>query len=90
MHAHVNTMIRTRGDRWIEGAAFKPDRAKDEREYNGVVDRAYAAEKWKERGAWQPDQVIDERTRPACMHARRRGHVCSTSSRVHACMHACR
>jgi len=56
----VNTMIRTRGDRWVEGEAFKPDRAKDEREYNGVKDRAYAAEKWRERGAWQPDQVIDE------------------------------
>lgn len=56
----VNTMIRTRGDKWIEGAAFKPERAKDEREYNGVLDRAYAAQKWAERGAWQPEQVIDE------------------------------
>ena len=25
----VNTMIRTRGDKWIEGADFKPDRAKE-------------------------------------------------------------
>ena len=56
----VNTMIRTRGDKWIEGAAFKPDRAKDERAYNGVRDRAYAAQKWRERGAWEADQVIDE------------------------------
>jgi len=56
----VNTMIRTRGDKWVEGADFKPDRAKDEREYNGVKDRAYAAQKWKERGAWEPDKVIDE------------------------------
>uniref|UniRef100_A0A7S0L4N1 Uncharacterized protein n=1 Tax=Coccolithus braarudii TaxID=221442 RepID=A0A7S0L4N1_9EUKA len=56
----VNTMIRTRGDRWIEGADFKPDRAKDEREYNGVRDREYAAKQWTERGAWQPDLVIDE------------------------------
>ena len=56
----VNTMIRTRGDKWVEGADFKPDRAKDEREYNGVRDRAYAAQKWAERGAWQPEQVIDE------------------------------
>ena len=55
----VNTMIRTRGDKWIEGADFKPDRAKDEREYNGVRDRAFAAQKWKERGAWQPEQVVD-------------------------------
>ena len=31
-----------------------------EREYNGVRDRAYAAQKWAERGAWQPEQVIDE------------------------------
>ena len=50
----VNTMIRTRGDRWIEGDAFKPDRAKDEREYNGVKDRVYAAKMWKDRGAWEP------------------------------------
>ena len=56
----VNTMIRTRGDRWVEGAAFKPGRAKDEREYNGVKDRAYAAQRWAERGAWQPEQVVDE------------------------------
>jgi NAD(P)-dependent dehydrogenase (short-subunit alcohol dehydrogenase family) len=56
----VNTMIRTRGDKWVEGSDFKPDRAKDEREYNGVKDRAYAAQKWAERGAWQPEQVIDE------------------------------
>ena len=54
------SVIRTRGDKWIEGADFKPDRAKDEREYNGVRDRAFAAKKWAERGAWQPDQVIDE------------------------------
>lgn len=56
----VNTMIRTRGDRWVEGNDYKPERAKDERGYNGVVDRAYAAQKWAERGAWQPDQVVDE------------------------------
>eukprot|EP00316_Scyphosphaera_apsteinii_P021188 CAMPEP_0119320040 /NCGR_PEP_ID=MMETSP1333-20130426/51225_1 /TAXON_ID=418940 /ORGANISM="Scyphosphaera apsteinii, Strain RCC1455" /LENGTH=362 /DNA_ID=CAMNT_0007326637 /DNA_START=27 /DNA_END=1115 /DNA_ORIENTATION=+ len=56
----VNTMIRTRGDKWIEGADFKPERAKDEREYNGVKDREYAAKMWKERGAWEPERVIDE------------------------------
>jgi short-subunit dehydrogenase involved in D-alanine esterification of teichoic acids len=31
----VNTMIRTRGDRWVEGNDFTPARAKDEREVPG-------------------------------------------------------
>merc|ERR1712138_761 len=34
------TMINTRGDKWVEGDAWKPESARNEREYDGVQDAA--------------------------------------------------
>eukprot|EP00966_Prymnesium_polylepis_P088663 2051938-Prymnesium_polylepis.1 len=44
-------MIRTRGDKWVQGAAFDPTKAQDERSYDGVASREFAADKWRARGA---------------------------------------
>mmetsp|Transcript_2933 Transcript_2933/g.7318 ORF Transcript_2933/g.7318 Transcript_2933/m.7318 type:complete len:185 (+) Transcript_2933:690-1244(+) len=56
----VNTMIRTRGDKWVQGEAFDPTKAQDERSYDGVQSRDYSAKKWKARGAWSADELVDE------------------------------
>ena len=40
-------MIRTRGDRWVQGEQWDPAKAQDERSYDGVASREYSAERWK-------------------------------------------
>jgi len=54
------TMINTRGDKWVEGDAWKPESARNEREYDGVQDVAVAAQKFAARGAWPASRVVDE------------------------------
>ena len=54
------TMINTRGDKWVEGDAWKPESARNEREYDGVQDAAVAAQKFAARGAWPASRVVDE------------------------------
>ncbi|KAL3919306.1 MAG: hypothetical protein SGPRY_005677 [Prymnesium sp.] len=67
----VNTMIRTRGDKWVQGDSFDPEKAQDERSYDGVASREYSAQRWKARGtgeerrmlcvgAWSADELVDE------------------------------
>ena len=53
------TKIITRGQQWIQGAAFDASKATDEETYEGVVDRAHARERFKARGAWSAEEVVD-------------------------------
>lgn len=53
----VNTMIRTRGDKWVQGDAFDPAKAQDERSYDGVASREFSAQRWKARGTGEERRV---------------------------------
>jgi len=53
------TKIITRGQKWLQGDAFDPAKATDEECYEGVVDRASAADRFHARGAYSADEVVD-------------------------------
>jgi NADP-dependent 3-hydroxy acid dehydrogenase YdfG len=53
------TMIATRANRRLQGAAFDPTKAQDERAYDGVKDPEYARQKLEARGAWTASAVVD-------------------------------
>ena len=52
------TMIGTKGKRWLQGDAFDPATAQDERSYDGVFDAAVAREKLEARGAWPASSTV--------------------------------
>ena len=52
------TMICTRADKRLQGAAFDPAKAQDERSYDGVATPAAVA-KLEARGAWRAEQTVD-------------------------------
>eukprot|EP00441_Pelagodinium_beii_P033668 CAMPEP_0197632204 /NCGR_PEP_ID=MMETSP1338-20131121/9066_1 /TAXON_ID=43686 ORGANISM="Pelagodinium beii, Strain RCC1491" /NCGR_SAMPLE_ID=MMETSP1338 /ASSEMBLY_ACC=CAM_ASM_000754 /LENGTH=335 /DNA_ID=CAMNT_0043203755 /DNA_START=45 /DNA_END=1052 /DNA_ORIENTATION=+ len=54
------TMIATKANQRLQGSAWDPTSAQDERGYDGVADRKVAEAKLIARGAWTADQVVDE------------------------------
>ena len=54
------TMIGTKGKRWLQGDAFDPATAQDERSYDGVFDAAVAREKLEARGAWPASATVEK------------------------------
>merc|ERR550525_2162251 len=52
------TMIATKANQRLQGSAWDPKTAQDERGYDGEVDRANAEKKLVARGAWTAKQVV--------------------------------
>lgn len=54
------TMIATKSDQRLQGDAWDPQSAQNERSYDGNADRATAEAKLVARGAWPADRVVDK------------------------------
>lgn len=52
------TMISTKGKRWLQGDAFDPATAQDERSYDGLFDPDVARQKLEARGAWPASKTV--------------------------------
>eukprot|EP01043_Picozoa_sp_COSAG02_P008520 COSAG02_NODE_274_length_26244_cov_36.943507_18_plen_213_part_00 len=53
------TMIGTKSDQRLQGSKWDPNKAQDERSYDGVQDPNVAQNKLEARGAWPADKVVD-------------------------------
>lgn len=54
------TMITTLANKRMQGREWDPEKAQDERSYDGTKDAEVARQRLQARGAWTADQVVDE------------------------------
>jgi hypothetical protein len=52
-------MIGTKGNQRLQGSNWDPNKAQDERSYDGVHDPDVARNKLEARGAWPAEKVVD-------------------------------